>query len=105
MKQSSRCCRLAALSQLTGVQSVTLAWLWLAPMRDPRRRRRRRATTTSVRPKKKAAEGQAARGLTPLREWSEEVVFIVTRCRETPTERECNASQCLRVWVLLAQHA
>ena len=33
IKQSSRCCRLAELSQLTGVLSVTLAWLWLAPMR------------------------------------------------------------------------
>ena len=81
MKQSSRCCRLAALSQLTGVQSVTLAWLWLAPMRDPgdgggllvR-------TTTSVRPKKKPRK--AHRALTPLREWrAKEVVFL---CQAMP---------------------
>ena len=69
MKQSSRCCRLAALSQLTGVQSVTLAWLWLAPMRDPGDGGGLVRTTTSVRPKKKAAEGQKARGLAPVREW------------------------------------
>ena len=50
MKQSIRCCKLAALSQALAAlsQSATFAWLWLAPMREGHNVRALGATT--VRP-------------------------------------------------------
>ena len=50
MKQSIRCCKLAALSQALAAlsQSATFAWLWLAPMREGHDVRALGATT--VRP-------------------------------------------------------